>query len=95
MDIVIQEIRFIQLSIGHPYHFVLWVAEILRETGEFPFVEVNEKFKGARSVAHVHVFGVGCNADNSGTRKTSKVLVLVLLADKPGDQITTGSLSTT
>ncbi|CRK36922.1 hypothetical protein BN1708_007250 [Verticillium longisporum] len=88
LNVVLEEVRVLELLVRDASDGVLHDNVLLVQARELALVEVCEELQRLGTVAHAHVLGVRGNAHNAGSGQRGKVLILELLADQPGDEIT-------
>ena len=95
LDVVGKQSALLELGVGHTNHLLIFSHGnvVLREIDVFTLVELSQKLHGARTVAHVAVVWVRGDANNSCSTQASKVVVLELLADQPGNEVATCTLA--
>ena len=91
---IIKETRVGEVRIRYPgSRSLLRHASVFRQVGKLALVVVDEQLESLGSITHRRVVGIGGDADHAGSRERGKLIVLELLADQPGDEITSRLLT--
>lgn len=91
---IVKETGVGEVRVCHPGSgWLLGHANVFRQVGKLALVVVDEQLQGLGPVPHRSVVGVRGDANHAGSRQRGKLVVLELLADKPGDEITSRLLT--
>jgi hypothetical protein len=91
---IVKETGVGEVRVRHPGGgWLLGHADVFRQVGKLALVVVDEQLQSLGPVPHRSVVGVRGDANHAGSRQRGKLVILELLADKPGDEITSRLLT--